>query len=295
MRARRLFQVDSFTRTRFEGNPAGVVLDADGLDDGTMQAIARELNNPETAFVFAPVSADHDVFIRYFTPVTEVPICGHATIAAHFVRATVLDLPSGTVRQRSGIGVLPIEIGNGDGYRVTMTQGRAELGAVLENGLVERTCAALRLDRRDLDSLPIQLVSTGSRKIMVPIRSGRRLDSLEPDLPAVSALTRDLHATGIFAFTFDTGRTDVLTSCRMFAPLIGIPEDPVTGNGNGPLGAYLLNHGIIGSGEFRSLQGKAMGRPGIVRVQVAGRPGAIEYVKVGDEAVIAFETTIAVQ
>ncbi|WP_331463166.1 PhzF family phenazine biosynthesis isomerase [Konateibacter massiliensis] len=86
MKKYRVYQVDSFTRQRFHGNPAGVVSNADGLTEDQMQRIARELNNSETAFIFSPNSDDHDVEVRFFTPTTEVPLCGHATIAAHYVR-----------------------------------------------------------------------------------------------------------------------------------------------------------------------------------------------------------------
>lgn len=87
MKKYRVYQVDSFTREKFSGNPAGVVYHADGLTERQMQQLARELNNSETAFIFTGQKPDYDVEVRYFTPTTEVPICGHATIAAHYVRA----------------------------------------------------------------------------------------------------------------------------------------------------------------------------------------------------------------
>ena len=81
MRRYTVYQVDAFTKEKFKGNPAGVVINADGLTEAEMQKIARELNNSETAFLFSPTSPDHDVWIRFFTPTIEVPVCGHATIA----------------------------------------------------------------------------------------------------------------------------------------------------------------------------------------------------------------------
>jgi len=105
-----VYQIDAFTKDLFKGNPAGVVSNADGLTESEMQAIARELNNAETAFILSPTASDHDVWIRFFTPTTEVPSCGHATIAAHYVRALEKDLSSCTVRQRIGIGILPVDI-----------------------------------------------------------------------------------------------------------------------------------------------------------------------------------------
>ncbi len=94
MKTYRVYQVDSFTRQKFSGNPAGVVSNADGLTEQQMQQLARELNNSETAFIFAGQKPDYDVEVRYFTPTTEVPICGHATIAAHYVRAVEGKLPA---------------------------------------------------------------------------------------------------------------------------------------------------------------------------------------------------------
>ena len=81
----RIFQVDAFTADRFTGNPAGVVLDADSLSDAEMLAIARELNNADTAFVLKPDGPDHDLRVRFFTPRTEASFVGHATVATHFV------------------------------------------------------------------------------------------------------------------------------------------------------------------------------------------------------------------
>ena len=127
MRALTIYQVDSFTTEKFKGNPAGVVLNADGLTDQEMLSIAREMNNSETAFIFKPDGADHEVKIRYFTPKIEVPVCGHATIAAHYVRAKEQKLNSSTVIHKIGIGVLPVEIikENND-YSIMMTQGKIE-------------------------------------------------------------------------------------------------------------------------------------------------------------------------
>ena len=95
-----IYQVDAFTDKKFAGNPAGVVLDADGLSEAQMQAIASELNNSETAFVLAPEADDHDVRVRFFTPTTEVRSCGHATIAVHYVRAIEYALPSFILMQK---------------------------------------------------------------------------------------------------------------------------------------------------------------------------------------------------
>src|SRR5579872_7386950 len=127
-----LYLVDAFTKKKFQGNPAGVVLNADGLSDKDMQNIAREINCSETAFVLSPSDPSHDVWIRYFTPKVEVPICGHATIAAHYVRAKELGLSHVRVMSKTDAGILPVDIiPEKDDYKIVMTQGKIEFGKVL--------------------------------------------------------------------------------------------------------------------------------------------------------------------
>ena len=114
-----VYQIDSFTKEKFKGNPSGVVLNADGLNENQMQLIARELNNSETAFLFSADSNDCDGVIRYFTPKQEVPTCGHATIAAMYARALEENLNSCVLRMKTNIGVLPFEIIKGtNDYKV---------------------------------------------------------------------------------------------------------------------------------------------------------------------------------
>ena len=294
----RIYQVDAFTRNRFKGNPAGVVANADGLDESQMQAIARELNNAETAFILPPAAPDHDVWVRFFTPTTEVPSCGHATISAHYVRALENDLPTCTIHQRIGIGILPVDIiRTGDDYRIIMTQGAVEigdpLGAQTQNDILD----ALGLTREDLDGrCPIQIASTGHSKVMIGIATSACLNALNPDMQRLTRISHDIGCNGYFVFTFDTDQEGILTSGRMFAPAIGIAEDPVTGNANGPLGAYLVHHRLLaakdGVATFQGLQGVALGRPGIVTVTVEVEAGCSQKVQVGGEAVIAFQTQI---
>jgi PhzF family phenazine biosynthesis protein len=114
-----VYQIDSFTKERFKGNPAGVVVNADGLHDIQMQRIARELNNSETAFLFSPDDNNCDGIIRYFTPKSEVPTCGHATIAAMYAKALEDNLDSRVLRFKTQIGILPFEIvKNNEDYHI---------------------------------------------------------------------------------------------------------------------------------------------------------------------------------
>src|SRR5579864_4377159 len=102
-------QVDAFTRERFTGNPAGVVLNADGLTEAQMLAIARELNNADTAFILAPENDDHAMRARFFTPRTEVGFVGHATVAAHYVLSRRHTAPR-QLRQKSKAGIVDVEV-----------------------------------------------------------------------------------------------------------------------------------------------------------------------------------------
>lgn len=300
MRTLKIYQVDSFTTEKFKGNPAGVVLNADGLTDQEMLNIARELNNSETAFILSPDGTDHEVKLRYFTPKTEVPVCGHATIAAHYVRAMGNKLDSSTVIHKIGIGILPVEIIKvGNGYSVIMTQGRIEFNPPLAKEERENIIKALGLEENDLDQrCPIQIVSTGHSKVMIGIKTRNKLDALSPDMLLLTKLSKVINCNGYFVFTMDSDERGILTHGRMFAPAIGVNEDPVTGNANGPLGAYLVEHGLAEHNgsvfSFKGEQGNAIGRSGIVDVTVNLRNGKPKQVKIGGRAVIVFKTEIEI-
>jgi len=294
----RIYQVDAFTRTRFTGNPAGVVADAAGLDEAQMQAIARELNNSETAFILPPRGPDHDVHVRFFTPTTEVPVCGHATIASHYVRAIEGTAVEGTLHQLTGAGVLAVDVepvASGD-FRIWMHQREPAFGPVLDDEQRRALLAALHLNEDDLGQGPVQIVSTGHSKVMVPLRDRALLDALAPDLAGLAALSRAIGCNGFHGFTLADPDPDTLAHARMFAPAIGIAEDPVTGNANGPLGAYLVQHRLLPPAQLQSglsgwiTQGEAMGRPGRVKVEVAVDPASLRptAVRIGGDAVVAF-------
>jgi PhzF family phenazine biosynthesis protein len=295
-RRAKVYQVDAFTRTRFSGNPAGVVLEADGLDEARMQRIARELNNSETAFVLRPEGPDHEVRLRFFTPTTEVPSCGHATIAAHFARAMEYGIQEASFTQLTGAGPMPIRIATEDGaVRITMTQGPVVLEPPLPEPLVARIRQALGLAAGDLAALlPVQVASTGHSKVMVPLKSRDVLAALAPDMPALARLSADLGCNGYFPFTFDRPDPGALVQARMFAPAIGIPEDPVTGNGHGPLGAYLVHHRAVPhdgrAWTFRGAQGDRTGRSGHVDVRVELDRDRPLRVSITGDAVVVFRT-----
>lgn len=296
-----LYQIDSFTNHLFKGNPAGVITNADGLSDKEMQSIARELNNSETAFIMDGDSSTHDIYIRYFTPTHEVPICGHATIAAHYAMAYETGLStSKRVMQKSGVGILPVDVKPVDEtFSITMTQGNIEYGDKILGEYKEQLLQYIGIRDEDLmRGVPIQIVSTGHSKVMIPLESVDILNGLQPNLEGLSELSRVIGCNGYYPFIF-SDCDDILVEGRMFAPAIGISEDPVTGNANGPLGAYLIYHKLVtpnnnDSFNFNALQGSVMGRPGVINVNVLLTQGMPTQVKISGSCKIVFKTHLTI-
>lgn len=299
MKTYKVYQIDAFTSERFKGNPAGVITNAEGLSKYDMQCIARELNNSETVFIFPPDDKSHDVKLRYFTPTTEVPSCGHATIAAHYVRAIENQLQSCRVIQKIGIGTLPVDIVKNNDYTIWMTQGNIEFSKPFLNKNRDYLLASLGLAEQEIDKrCPIQIVSTGHSKVMIGIKSISILNKLSPDMSMLSNLSNLIGCNGYYVFTFASQPSKFLTHGRMFAPAIGISEDPVTGNVNGPLGAYLVKHGLVEHDNtlfsFTGIQGEAIGRSGTVDVKVKISNGEPSQVQIGGTAIIVFKTQIEI-
>lgn len=294
------YQIDSFTKEKFKGNPAGVVVNADGLKDYEMQQIARELNNSETAFLFSPDDNDCDGVIRYFTPSIEVPICGHATIAAMYAKALEDNLDSCVLKMKTKVGILPFEIikENGD-YQIVMTQGNFEVSPAFDDDTAKKMIDALGLDNTDIDeNCPIQIASTGHSKVMIGIKSRAKLNALLPKYNDLADLSKQINCNGYFVFTFDSDSKDTLTYGRMFAPAIGINEDPVTGNANGPLGGYLVQNKIVDFKndlfEFNGKQGEKIDRLGIVKVRVTIQNDKPNLIQIKGDAVVVFKTEIEI-
>lgn len=296
-----LYQIDSFTKEKFTGNPAGVITNADGLTTDDMQKIARELNNSETAFIFSSNSDEYDVYIRFFTPTNEVPICGHATIAAHYVRAIENKLDASRVYHRTGVGILPVDIAKeNDDYKIVMTQGKIEFGSIIDGVNKKTLLSALNISNDDLlENHEVQIVSTGHSKVMIGIKSIETLNKMKPNYDELSKLSRIINCNGYYVFTINSQDSDILIHGRMFAPAIGINEDPVTGNANGPLGAYLVHHNIVKHNnslfKFKAKQGEAMKRPGIIEVEVKIEDKEPVEVKVLGNAVIIFKSELSLE
>jgi len=300
MKQYKIYQIDAFTKTKFKGNPAGVVVNADGLSENQMQTIARELNNSETAFLFHPEDNSCDGIIRYFTPTTEVPTCGHATIAAMYAKAIEEEIGSCVLNIRTKIGVLPFEIDRSDKtIKVWMTQGSIEIEPPLSQEIRSTLLEYIGILPGDLDNrCPIQIASTDHSKLMIGITSREKLNKLKPNFHQLKKLSNVINCNGYFVFTINSNDPELFSYGRMFAPAIGINEDPVTGNANGPLGAYLVHNKIVSSENdtfsFNGFQGEAIGRDGIVEVVVSIQNKKPILVKIGGNAVVIFKTLIEI-
>ena len=288
-------QVDAFTRERFTGNPAGVVLNADGLSEAQMLAIARELNNADTAFILAPESEDHNVRARFFTPRTEAGFVGHATVAAHYVLSRRQDAPR-RLRQKSKAGTVDIEIrGTGEARSIAVRQNAPPLGRELNDRERLAVLDALALATDDLDTrCPLRIVGSSSTRLMIGVRGQDPLRHLKPDMTRLTTLSAQVGAAGYFVFSLAHGESDHLTESRMFCPALGIAEDPVSGNAHGLLGVYLAHHRLLPRDErrtaFSGIQGHSVHRPGRVDVELELRDGSVEAVWIIGQAVSIFET-----
>jgi PhzF family phenazine biosynthesis protein len=294
----RLFLVDAFTRERFCGNPAAVVLDADVLQEDEMRRIARELSGTEVAFVFASDSPEYDVEIRFFSPRREVAFVGHATVAAHYVRAMVDGVPRGKVRQKSQSGIVEVEItGDAPGLRVSIEQTPATFGPVVPEERIGPVLDALGISSSSLHpACPVQVMSKANSRLMIGLQTPDTLASLQPKMDRLVHLTPHVGADGFFIFAVVPDSKPVATESRMFCPVLGVPEDPVSGNAHGMLGVYLLNNGLLtptkGAASFVGHQGRYVDRAGQVEVTVQASGKRATSVRVTGDAVIVYEAAI---
>lgn len=289
----RIFQVDAFTSTRFTGNPATVVLDADGQSDATLLAVAREFSHAEVAFVFAAAGPDHDVRLRFFNARKESAFVGHATVAAHAVLLALGRRSLGVWRQHSGTGIIEVAA---SAARIEFRQSVPELDSPLPFKTTLRVAEALRLPATQLhEIMPARIARKGSTRLLVPIADPRQLDNLAPNLDTLLELGAELGAEGFFVFALNRHADAWSTEARMFCPALGIPEDPVSGNAHAMLAAYLWELGQFGknSATFIGHQGRQMKRPGEVTVRLEVDQGSFKAAHVGGAAVIVSEGTLA--
>jgi len=302
-RSYRYLHYDVFTDHLFGGNQLAVVLDARGLLGETMQAIAKEMNFSETTFVLPPETAGTDVRMRIFTPGEELPMAGHPTIGTTFAlaRTGAIDCGRQTIVFGCGIGPVPVTM-TWDGEDLAfawMSQLLPTFGAVIPDPA--RAAAALSLSPAAVAGTghPVQIVSCGVPFLFVPLTTRSAVDSVTINRGVLDSLltAAKTPAHGVFVFTAQPGDARATVYSRMFAPAMGITEDPATGSASGPLGCYLVRHKIVRperATAMISLQGVKMGRPSHVHMSIGVDNGDITSVRVGGESVLAGEGTLYV-
>ncbi|MFN8494103.1 MAG: PhzF family phenazine biosynthesis protein [Caldilineaceae bacterium] len=276
-------QVDAFTTTPLGGNPCAIVFEADALDAPTMQAIAREMNLSETAFVLRSQIAD--VRARYFTPEAEIPLAGHPTIATIFAlvetRRLALTGDHMTVSLELRDGPIAVEVFAKDKQvqQVVMTQRKPQFLATYP---AEVVLPLWGLDLADaMPNAPIQTVSTGTPQLMIPLRNLEALRKVNLH----GAAYRQFRAQADFFSPHLFCLQGATPLGRTFARHVDTFEDPFTGSATGGMAAYLWHYGLLEQPTFIAEQGHWMQRPGQANVEVIGPRTAIETVKVGGSAV----------
>lgn len=281
---------DVFTDRRFGGNQLAIFPDASGLSAQTMQQVAREIGFAETTFVTTAERPDTDVRMRIFTPGTEMPMAGHPVVGSTFALARAGRIPLGKTDWVFGLNIGPTPVAlEWSGEQLSfawMTQRRPEFGRVFDD--VAGVAKALGVGEEDIrgTGLPVQEVSCGVPFVFVPMTTRAAVDRATPDVRLLN----------FEAYVFTTDRSgaadSAITYSRMFAPMLGVGEDPATGGASGPLGSYLVKHGVVTPGQGRSilnLQGVKLGRPSWIHVSIESSAGDITRVRVGGTSVFVAE------
>ena len=299
------FVVDAFTDTPFAGNPAGVFFDDAGdLTAGEMQQLCGEVSL-ESAFV-TPGRDGADYCLRYFTAELEVPLCGHATVAATAaLQHRGLAQPGQTVNFRNTVGPLPVTLDtDAEGRtRYTLQQtSQAAPALTPPDALVADIARALGCTTGDITAtgLPVSVCSTGTPWLMVPVTSEAAVHAAPASFEAITEISRQNGTFGIYLFTLTPSQTGapLAVRSRCFCPLPGLPEDPVTGSATGALGVYLSQHNRLtpDAPHFATRQGDPNGRIGTTTAQAHFAPsGDVVRVDVTGRAVVAAEGVFTLQ
>jgi trans-2,3-dihydro-3-hydroxyanthranilate isomerase len=300
-RSYRYLHYDVFTDHLFGGNQLAVFLDGRGLSADTMQAIAREMNFSETTFILPTERQDTDARLRIFTPGGELPIAGHPTVGSTFAlaRAGVIGPERETFVFGLGIGPTAVSLEWKAG--ALSFAWMAQPVATFTDAIEDRAGAASMLGLPEAavagTGLPLQVVSSGVPYLLVPVMTRAAVDAawLRPERYDIFKQSSAIAATGVFIFSSEAGADDATAYSRMFAPDLGIAEDPATGSACGPLGCYLVRHHVVPpkkADSILNLQGVKMGRPSTIHIAIATEQDEPKGVRVGGEAVLAGEGTL---
>lgn len=262
MSARRFLQLDVFSPRPGAGNPLAVVLDAEGLDDAAMQAIARWTRLPETTFVFPPQAAGASYRLRMFSPQKEVPFAGHPSVGtAHAVLQAGIAVPVNGVLVQDGIaGALPLRVtGEGAQQRIAIRTPRAQLAETAAVADDPRLQPALQ--GWPLGSLPPARMQGGRSWWVVQVADEGALRALRPDWNAIATLAESTDSMGVFAYAFADGSDGYDLAVRAFVGNGRRFEDAASGAANAVLAAWLDLRDALPRGRqpFEVSQGREVG------------------------------------
>ncbi len=286
--------INAFTECEGGGNPAGLVICDNQefvLSEEDMQFIAKRLGFSETAFVMKSDICDFK--IRFFTPNAEVDLCGHATIASFAYMFKQGLIKEGLYKQETKAGILEVKVDE-KGFAF-MEQNLPIFFEALEK---EEIAKSLGIEVSHItDNLPVQVVSTGIKDILVPVKSQEIMKNLAADMKLISDISKKYDVTGYHVFTLDTiGKATA--HCRNFAPLYDIPEESATGTSNGALSCYLFKYNLINEKNADKLvfeQGYEMGRPSTILGRLEVIEGKVKQVIIGGTGIIEKEEKIVVR
>jgi PhzF family phenazine biosynthesis protein len=272
-----VYTLNVFAETSNGGNPAGVLINADSLSDKEMLSIANKVGFSETAFIMKSKTADYK--LRYFTPNSEVDLCGHATIASFYVLLNLDIIQPGVFTIETNVGILNVEVSSNS--TVYMDQKLPIFSEILDNHAI--TDSLNMSSNLISDNLPIQIVSTGLKDIFIPLKSVTDLNNLRPDFEKITQISKQYSVTGYHVFV-PSSDINITAWCRNFAPLFDINEESATGSASGALSCYLYNYNLLTGGDQETLtfhQGHTMNQPSIINVILDTKKNQISQVRVG--------------
>lgn len=296
--AYKFYTSDVFTTQRFGGNPLAVFPDARGLSSEQMQTIAREFNLSETVFILPPSDSANSFALRIFTPASELPFAGHPTVGAALMllELGMVELKDGkqSLRLEEKVGLIKVDISAEEGQLPTAVLTAAKLPEVGPPPPASSELAQLLgLAEDDIveGEFAPEAVSCGVGFLFVPVRDLAALERARINVSLWEKLLKDYWAPQVFVFTSETGEAGIAARARMFAPSLGIVEDPATGAAASAFAGYLAarSHKREGTLNWTIRQGGEMGRPSTLYLAADLQDGAVSAVRVGGNAVLVSE------
>ena len=293
-------RVNVFTNRPFGGNPLAVFPDADGMPADIMQTLAREMNLSESTFVQRATAIGANVRVRIFTSTEELPMAGHPTLGTHYLLARLgryeLTEPVTRVFQEIGAGILPVDlmVRGGIVQKVVMTQPSPVFyEPITDPGPLPEAFGIPESDFFTPD-LPIQMISTGLKQVIVPLRSMKAIRRLNPRMDLIRAAGEVFGSRMFYFYTRETLDPMSTTHSRLITPdLAG--EDAATGSASGCLGAYLVQHKLVPQESVVRIineQGHEVGRPSRIEIDVETGYEGIGDIRVGGPVVWLGQGTI---